>query len=194
SYYEYLKASSSEFFTGKSWNQLVHDGISVSENVPALTPGTADFGGAASALAGAKATGDFELVLYTKTGMGDGQQANNPWLQEFPDPITRASWDNYVTVSKADAEKLELKNYHVANGGLNGSYATLEVNGVKLENVPVMIQPGQAVGTLGLSLGYGRTAAMKQEMQVGINAYPVYKNFNSFQTAKISKGNGDHEF
>src|SRR5690606_21750081 len=92
------------------------------------------------------------------------------------------------------AEKLELKNYHVANGGLNGSYATLEVNGVKLENVPVMIQPGQAVGTLGLSLGYGRTAAMKQEMQVGINAYPVYKNFNSFQTAKISKGNGDHEF
>ncbi|MUV02725.1 4Fe-4S dicluster domain-containing protein [Flavobacterium rakeshii] len=194
SYYEYLKASSSEFFTGKSWNQLVHDGISVSENVPALTAGAADFGGAASALAGAKAAGDFELVLYTKTGMGDGQQANNPWLQEFPDPITRASWDNYVTVAKADAEKLGLENYHVANGGLNGSYATLEVNGVKLENVPVMIQPGQAVGTLGLSLGYGRTAAMKQEMQVGINAYPVYKNFNSFQSAKISKGNGDHEF
>ena len=41
------------------------------------------------------------LVLYTKTGMGDGQQANNPWLQEFPDPITRVSWDNYLTVSHA---------------------------------------------------------------------------------------------
>jgi hypothetical protein len=36
--------------------------------------------------------------------MGDGQQANNPWLQEFPDPITRVSWDNYVTVSNADAK------------------------------------------------------------------------------------------
>jgi len=43
-------------------------------------------------------------VLYSKTGMGDGRQANNPWLQEFPDPISRVSWDNYVTVSKADAE------------------------------------------------------------------------------------------
>ena len=55
---------------------------------------------AANALAQSKSAAGFELVLYTKTGMGDGQQANNPWLQEFPDPITRVSWDNYVTVSK----------------------------------------------------------------------------------------------
>ena len=45
-----------------------------------------------------KASG-LELTLYTKTGMGDGQQANNPWLQEFPDPITRVAWDNYLTVA-----------------------------------------------------------------------------------------------
>ena len=45
-----------------------------------------------------------ELILYSKVGMGDGQQASNPWLQEFPDPITRVSWDNYLTVSKADAK------------------------------------------------------------------------------------------
>jgi molybdopterin-containing oxidoreductase family iron-sulfur binding subunit len=49
--------------------------------------------------------------------MGDGQQANNPWLQEFPDPITRVSWDNYVTVSNADAKLLEMSNEIVANGG-----------------------------------------------------------------------------
>ena len=61
---------------------------------------------------------DMELTLYTKIGMGDGQQANNPWLQEFPDPITRTSWDNYLTVSKADAEALGLdKLNNVANGG-----------------------------------------------------------------------------
>ena len=42
---------------------------------------------------------EMTLVLYTKTGMGDGQQANNPWLQEFPDPITRVAWDNYLTIS-----------------------------------------------------------------------------------------------
>jgi molybdopterin-containing oxidoreductase family iron-sulfur binding subunit len=41
-------------------------------------------------------------------------------LQEFPDPITRVSWDNYVTVSNADAKALTMSNEIVANGGLNG--------------------------------------------------------------------------
>ena len=62
-----------------------------------------------------------ELAIYTKTGLGDGQQANNPWLQEFPDPITRTSWDNYLTISQADADANGLINENVANGGLNGS-------------------------------------------------------------------------
>ena len=52
---------------------------------------------------------DSNEFLYTKTGMGDGQQANNPWLQEFPDPITRVSWDNYITVSAADAAAARFK-------------------------------------------------------------------------------------
>ena len=195
SYYDYLKTTSSAYFTGKSWNQLVHDGVSVSETAPSVSAVGGDLSGAASKLAAAKSAGGLELVLYTKTGMGDGQQANNPWLQEFPDPITRASWDNYLTVSKADAEKLGLENYNVANGGLNGSYATVEAGGKKLENVPVIIQPGQAKGTVGLALGYGRKAAMKKEMQVGVNAFALYNNFNSFQgNVKVTKGEGDHEF
>jgi molybdopterin-containing oxidoreductase family iron-sulfur binding subunit len=98
-----------------------------------------------------------------------------------------------VTVSKADAEKLGLENKIVANGGLNGSYATITVGGSKL-NVPVIIQPGQAKGTLGLALGYGKKAALKEEMQVGVNAYSLYNNFNNVQSAKIVIADGEHEF
>jgi molybdopterin-containing oxidoreductase family iron-sulfur binding subunit len=115
-------------------------------------------------------------------------------LQEFPDPITRVSWDNYLTVSNADARELGFSNPIVANGGLNGNYATITVDGVKLENVPVIVQPGQAIGTLGLAVGYGRKAALKEEMQVGVNAYPLYKNFNSIQSVSIAKASGEHEF
>lgn len=193
SYYDYLKAFGTTMVSGISWNKLVHDGV-YSSPVSGSASGSADFAGAASKLAQAKKGADFELVLYTKTGMGDGQQANNPWLQEFPDPITRVSWDNYVTVSKADAAKFDLENYNVANGGLNGSYVTIEVGGVKLEKVPVIIQPGQAVGTIGLALGYGRKESFKEEMQVGVNAYALYANANANQTAKISKEGGEHEF
>ena len=155
----------------------------------------ASSGDAARALASSAKSNGMELSLYTKTGMGDGQQANNPWLQEFPDPITRTTWDNYLTVSQADADKLELKNWNVANGGLNGSYVDVTVNGVKVENVPVIIQPGQAKGSVGLALGYGRTSdALKKEMKTGVNAYPLYQNFSTVQDVTISKTSGEHEF
>jgi len=192
-YYDYVKATSASFIAGSTWNKVLHDGL-VFSGTTAIAGGTADYSGAAAALAKATSSKDFELVLYTKTGLGDGQQANNPWLQEFPDPITRVSWDNYVTVSQADAATLALENKIVANGGLNGSYATLTVNGVKLENVPVIVQPGQAKGTLGLALGYGKKASLKEEMQVGVNAYLLYNNFNNVQSATLSKASGEHEF
>ena len=107
SYYDYLKANSAAYTSGASWNKVLHDGFAVGA---AATVGSAsgDFGSAASALSQSAAKVAMELILYTKTGLGDGQQANNPWLQEFPDPITRVSWDNYVTVSKFDADAKEL--------------------------------------------------------------------------------------
>ncbi|MBA0882784.1 TAT-variant-translocated molybdopterin oxidoreductase [Flavobacterium undicola] len=193
-YYDYLKAYSSSFIAGSTWNKVLHDGVFVGAPA-ALSGGAADYTAAASALAKSKSASGLELVLYTKTGMGDGQQANNPWLQEFPDPITRVSWDNYVTVSGADAKKLELSNEIVANGGLNGSYVTITTaDGAKLENVPVIVQPGQAVGTVGLALGYGRKAALKEEMQVGLNAYTLYKGFNDVQSVTLVNAGGEHEF
>jgi MoCo/4Fe-4S cofactor protein with predicted Tat translocation signal len=193
-YYDYIKSNSSSIISGATWNKIVHDGVYVGGD-QSLSAGSADFSAAASALAKSKAAAGFELVLYTKTGMGDGQQANNPWLQEFPDPITRVSWDNYVTVSNADAKALSMSNEIVANGGLNGSYATITTaDGLKLDNVPVIVQPGQAVGTIGLALGYGRKAALKEEMQVGINAYPLYEGFNDVQSVTLAKADGEHEF
>ena len=54
-------------------------------------------------------SGNLELSVYETIGIGDGLQANNPWLQEFPDPITRACWDNYLTISPSTADKLGLK-------------------------------------------------------------------------------------
>lgn len=191
-YYDFLKSFAASSLAGKSWNQTVHDGFVASVASPLSASGV-NYSAAASALAQAKSS-NFDLVLYSKVGMGDGQQANNPWLQEFPDPITRVSWDNYVTVAKADAEQLGLKNWNVANGGLNGSYATIKVGNTTLENVPVIIQPGQAKGTLGLAFGYGKKLGLKEEMQVGVNAYTLYANLNSNQSATITLADGEHEF
>ena len=194
-YYDFLKESwTTDILGGTSWNQALHDGVFVSSELSSeVLALEVDIDAAGSALAAIKGS-DLELSLYTKTGMGDGQMANNPWLQEFPDPITRTSWDNYITISKADAEAIGVENHHVSNGALNGSLVEVTVNGVS-EILPALIQPGQAKGSLGLALGYGRKQGLKEEMQTGKNAYQFYKGFNNYQadvTLKVVAG--EHEF
>jgi molybdopterin-containing oxidoreductase family iron-sulfur binding subunit len=194
SYYDYIKNNWEATVLGQStWNQALHDGVFAGTAIATSHIVDIDISAALQELKNAKAP-EMELVLYTKTGMGDGQEANNPWLQEFPDPITRVSWDNYATVSKADAARLGLVNENVANGGLDGSYVSLKVNGVSLEGVPVIIQPGQALGTVGLALGYGKTVGLKEQMQVGVNAFSLYQNFSKTQKVSMSKSAGNHEF
>lgn len=192
-FYDYIKANSAANLAGTTWNKALHDGV-VSTGAAAASGGSADFAAAASALSSSKDASGFELMLYTTTGLGDGQQAANPWLQELPDPITRVAWDNYITMAKVDADKLGIINEIVANGGLDGGYADITVNGKTIEKVPVIVQPGQAPNTLGLALGYGRKESLKEEMQVGVNAYTLYTGFNSLQSATVKKAAGNHEF
>jgi molybdopterin-containing oxidoreductase family iron-sulfur binding subunit len=198
-YHEYMKMNwESTILNGGSWNQALHDGVYASEaevdDEATAGAGTLESNTDHTAAIGSMSTDGFELTLYTKTALGDGQQANNPWLQELPDPITRTTWDNYLTISAADAAELGLVNEHVANGALNGSYVNVGMGDVIVENVPVLIQPGQAKGSVGLALGYGKTASIQYEMQTGVNAYPLYNNFNPVQSVSIEKASGSHEF
>lgn len=193
SYYETIKSNwAATVLDGASWSQTLHDGYFSKTTPAAVSANTIATAAHTNALANASAKG-MELVLYTKTGMGDGRQANNPWLQEFPDPISRISWDNYLTVSYADAQKLGLKNVNVANGALNGSYANITVGGTTL-TAPVLIQPGQAEGTVGLAFGYGGKKGLQEEMQVGVNAFTLYADANPVQKVSISAAEGYHEF
>ena len=86
----------------------MQDGII--ETIPAAAGAGTYSGGsvstAASALAAAKKGGKYELVLYQKVSIGSGAGSANPWLQELPDPISKASWDNYAMISMSTAKEL----------------------------------------------------------------------------------------
>jgi molybdopterin-containing oxidoreductase family iron-sulfur binding subunit len=209
SFYTYMKSTwSNGILGGLSWNKALHDGFlskpvvsNIETTVDAIDSEVVNLSASVSRLSKSVSNG-MELTLYSKIGMGDGQMANNPWLQEFPDPLTRATWDNYLTMSQADADELGLsleqstfftEARHDANGGLNGKYANVTVNGVSLK-VPVMIQPGQAKGSVGLSFGYGRKEGLKADMQTGVNAYKFYVGSNNVQNVSIEPAEGIHEF
>lgn len=103
-----------------------------------------------------------ELCIYEKIAIGDGKEANNPWLQEMPDPISKATWDNYICISKKTADAKNLKQNDVVK---------LEVGGKSVE-LPILIQPGQAHDTVAVAIGYGRTMAGKVGTGVGANIIP----------------------
>ncbi len=191
-YYDYLKNQwQTNVLGGKSWNKTLHDGtFKVALPEGEVVVNEIDIDAVGSALSKIKGS-DLELTVYTKTGLGDGKQANNPWLQELPDPITRTSWDNYLLVSRMDAEKFGLTNWTVDNGALNGDMVNITANGVTLNNVPVYIQPGQAPGSVALAAGYGRTD-LEKDMNVGVNAYPLLGGV--FQNINIEKVAGEHKF
>jgi len=120
----------------------------------------------ASALTAASKAPEIGLVLYEKVSMGIGKYANNPWLQELPDPITKVVWDNYVTVSPKLAEQKGWKQEDVVKVS-NGKY-TVEL--------PVVIQPGQDDHTIGIALGYGRKGSGPIGDGIGKSVSPFISN------------------
>ncbi|NPA43653.1 MAG: 4Fe-4S dicluster domain-containing protein [Chlorobi bacterium] len=90
-----------------------------------------------------------ELTVYQKVHMQSGKYANNPWLQELPDPVTKVVWDNYVSVSPAYAREKGLNQEDVVK---------VKAGGYEVE-LPVVIQPGQDPSTIAIAMGYGRQGA-----------------------------------
>lgn len=161
------------------WNQSIHDGVFIKPSVMASVPSFASNLNEVSAtvVASAPKSDDAELIIYQKVGVRDGAMANNPWLHEVPDPISKVCYDNYLSVSKTEANKKGLKQDDLVN---------ISVGGYKIEGIPVLIQPGQASGTYAIALGYGRTQSGKVGKDLGKNAYPFLKLANGTTSYVIS--------
>ena len=174
-YHEYLKARwQREVYPAGNpvpfelfWNAALHDGVLRREARPrpprvARAEAFIEAMSAASASRSAGAGDGLELVLLPGMAAHDGRYANNGWLNELPDPVTKATWGNPLLVSVADARRLGLEDEDLVN--VTAGAASLEV--------PVVIQPGQAPGVVGLSLGLGRRTG-NVATGVGVNAYPL---------------------
>ncbi|MGI4874948.1 MAG: TAT-variant-translocated molybdopterin oxidoreductase [Janthinobacterium lividum] len=148
-----------------AWDKAVHDGVATGS---ALT--TMAFSPAAPALAAAMSTigaakkGGIEVALYEKVGIGEGGvEGNNPFLHELPDPVSKATWGNYVAVPRKMAVEQKWQQ---------GDVLKVTVAGKKPIELPVLVQPGQADGSVSIALGYGRQHAGKVGDNLGANAFP----------------------
>jgi Fe-S-cluster-containing dehydrogenase component len=149
------------------WNAALHDG-GAKRQTGELTPLVLNVEAIRSAVRAsansysAAPSDEMELVLYPSAGVYDGRYANNGWLNELPDPVTKATWCNPILLSASDAARLALKDEDVVE--VSSGNSSVET--------PVLVQPGQAPGVAGLALGYGRRTG-NVGVGIGANAFPL---------------------
>ncbi|MEP6810710.1 MAG: 4Fe-4S dicluster domain-containing protein, partial [Chthoniobacterales bacterium] len=141
-----------------AWRKALHDGLvrdsaghaAAPVTLPTVPPQTAD-------------SGSLHLLIRPSARLYDGCYANNAWLQELPDPLTKIVWDNAALVSQATSDRLKLER---------GEIVILKFRGRSVR-APIWIQPGQADDCITITLGYGRTHAGSVGNGVGYNAYAL---------------------
>jgi Fe-S-cluster-containing dehydrogenase component len=175
SYVDYLKARwQKEVYAAGSnvsfetfWNAALHDGVLKrdarprpprQQRIEAIKEAVRT---AANRPVAAR-PGELELALIPDAALYDGRYANNGWLNELPNPVTKSTWGNPLLLSIADAARLGLQDEDVVRVAAGDASA----------EVPVLIQPGQAVGTVSLSLGYGRRRG-SVAAGIGVDGYPL---------------------
>ena len=142
-------------------------------------------GEAAGNLSAKKGGSGLELVIYQKVSMGIGAQANNPWLLELPDPITKATWDNYAIVSPKfllDNWKLDLRDRRQADG--YEVFPEKQLLKIKVGNkeltLPIVPIPGVHDDVIGIAVGFGRQSAKPENTPDFIGKSVVGAGWNAF--------------
>jgi MoCo/4Fe-4S cofactor protein with predicted Tat translocation signal len=182
---------SSKFADVDAYNTALQNGVSTTTSTAAgATFNAAALGTAVAKASQIKTDAKYEIEIYQNVSVGTGAQANNPWLQELPDPISKVTWDNYAMVSPAFAK--EIFGFDVMDKKSTRDADTYEVNPekptikIKANNreleLPILIIPGIHPNVVAVALGYGRQSADEKNtmeyigrsaVNAGKNAYPL---------------------
>ncbi|HUH75017.1 MAG TPA: TAT-variant-translocated molybdopterin oxidoreductase [Chitinophagales bacterium] len=192
--YDLIKSAGEGFTTGfiaslgnTSWESALQTGFI--NNVSESASGSANLSATVSAINTKLPTSNgIEVIFYESVALADGKEANNPFLQEMPDPITRTSWDNFIALPYTFA----------INNGIKAMSqdSTVKTAKITLANkevvLPVIISYGQAQDTVAIALGYGRSQGVgPAAFGSGQNVYPFLTYDNG--TVSYSAGSAAYE-
>jgi molybdopterin-containing oxidoreductase family iron-sulfur binding subunit len=171
----------------KGFEKFLHDGLVEGSAYPVVN---VSFSGGSSSVfatspsAVALSKDNLEVVFTTDHKVDDGRFANNGWLQECPDPMTKIAWDNAILISPRLGKELGIaptgSRLQVARkeeaefemGKEKAYIGEVTLNGRKITG-PLHIQPGLANYTIVLPLGYGRRITGHIGTGAGFDAYPI---------------------
>lgn len=166
-------------FFDRAWRKALHEGVMDGWSFPALTP-SLNSAQIASVMPGLAALVPqaMEVQFLVDFKIYDGRFANNGWLQELPDPITKLVWDNAALLSMDTAKQLGVEKDDMVRITVRG----------KSVDAAVFVQPGMASGVVAIALGYGRQSAGHIAKGAGFNAYQIrHSDGLWFDAAQVQK-------
>jgi MoCo/4Fe-4S cofactor protein with predicted Tat translocation signal len=157
----------------REWNKVLHDGFLEDSGFPSVNPVISS--GFAETIRGTTGngttrdnSGSIELVFKPDPKLYDGRYANNPWLQELPDPVTKITWDNVALMSPETAEHLGFRPSGFSSK--DEPVALISTESFEAE-IPVWILPGHADNSITVYQGYGRNSTGRVAVGTGVNLY-----------------------
>ena len=125
------------------------------------------------------------MIFVADPKVYDGRFANNGWLQELPDALTKITWDNAAFISPSTAKAISVSH---------GDMLRFDHDGRSVEAVAFVL-PGQAPNTATLPLGYGRTVSGQVGTEVGFNVYPLRSSstMNYARGVSVTKTGARHD-
>ena len=184
----------------ENFDRALQDGVI--EPAGEMAMGGAGFGGniaaATAAIQAKKATAGKEIFVYHNVNIGHGGNwSNNPWLQEMPDPMTKATWDNYAVVSPKTAYDLGAELTSITEVDLKKHVIKLTVNGVSV-NLPLVVLPGMHNDVIAVAVGYGRDEKVgRAAANTGKNVYPFLAwngmTFDNYAPVTVEKTTEFHD-
>lgn len=177
----------------QNWETVLHDGVDPNSGFSSVDVSLR--GGFASDIRpnlNAEPISGMEITIKPDATLFDGRFANNGWLQELPEPMTKITWDNVALMSPSTAESLGLppeqsfKSNEVPTVRISAGDTTIEI--------AAWVLPGHADNSITLTTGYGRNNLGRVADGVGVDVYPLRTSEAMFnQPASVERTGSMYE-
>jgi MoCo/4Fe-4S cofactor protein with predicted Tat translocation signal len=177
----------------RQWEQILHDGIDGGDGYAQVNVSlSGNFASEISSALAAEPVNGMEISIKPDATIFDGRFANNGWLQELPEPMTKITWDNVALMSPSTAQSLGIPPERDFD---SNSVPTVRISaGNRTIEIAAWVQPGHADNSITLTVGYGRENIGRVADGVGVNTYPLRTGeYLFYQPASVEATGGSYE-
>lgn len=194
--YDLVRQTWREFYSSNfqsHWEKILHDGLDSQDNFPTVQVSlTQNFERNARQFANeAVEPQGMELVIQPDSTIFDGRFANNGWLQELPDPMTKITWDNVALMSRKTADKLGVQAPGLGENQVD--IISITAGDAQVE-IPAWILPGHADDSITVAVGYGRDDIGNVANGAGVNTYPLRTSTTMLFTTNVKVESTDQTY